>query len=94
MKVLLWEGKTAAKWLMNVDGKAAFDVSTVTRWVSWVNGNPREKNISDTLHSGRPAAAVDENQTKQADILIKADRKSLLQNSMKALSWAMVVPAI
>lgn len=75
MKVLLWEGKTAAKWLMNVDGKAAFDV----RWVSWVNGNPREKNISDTLHSGRSAAVVDENQAKQADILIKADRKIMIE---------------
>lgn len=28
---------------MNVYGKAALDVSTVKRWISNVNGNPRKK---------------------------------------------------
>lgn len=43
---LILEGENVAnihRKLVNVDGKAALDVSTVRRWFSRVNGNPTEK---------------------------------------------------
>lgn len=48
---------------MNVYRKPEIHVSTVKRWVSRVNSNPREKgepDLSKRLHSVRPAAAMNE----------------------------------
>lgn len=64
------------KMLVNVYEKDALDVSTIKRWVIRVNGNTREKGeteLNDRPHSGRPAAALNENKAKQDYVLIAAD---------------------
>lgn len=69
-------------------GKAGLNVSTVRRWVNWMNSKPREKgetDLCDSFCSGRSAASVNENKIKQAESLITVDKKSLLQNQK---SWA------
>lgn len=61
------------RWV-NIYRKAAFDVSTISKYDIRNNSNPREKwgtYVSDRSHNGRPAAAV--NKTKQTDAPIIVD---------------------
>lgn len=74
---------------MNDYGKAELNVSTVRRWVNWINNKPREKgetDLSDSLCSGRSAASVNENKIKQAESLITVDKK-ISTAKLKALRW-------
>lgn len=75
--------KNFHKWLMNVYGKAAFDVSIVRKQVSRVKSNPRQKgetDFSDRPCSGRLSAAVnaDKGRLKEAN-----HTKKVLENLLK-----------
>lgn len=53
-------------------GNAAMSVRTVMRWVNRINVKPRKE--GDRPHSDRPAATVNEYQTKEAHALIAKKR--------------------
>lgn len=49
---------------MNAYKKAVLDVSTLRKWISRINGNPRENEETDL--SGWSAVALKEDKTKQS----------------------------
>lgn len=70
------------KRLVNFYGKAVLDASTVSRWGSRINGNLREKVKTDLIErfcSGRPAAVLNEEKAKQADNLIRAEKRNCFE---------------
>lgn len=71
---------------MNTYGKASLDVRTVKRFVSGVNGNPREKretDFRDRPNSGRPAAAVNEDKGTQTGAFIRTYRRITIVKACK-----------
>lgn len=65
---------------MNVYGKVVLDIGTVRIWVSRVNGNfkKEETDLSNRFHSGRSAAAVNDDKAEQVYTLITADRRIII----------------
>lgn len=61
---------------VNVYGKAALNATTVKRLFSWANGKPQKKELDtcDMPRSGRQAAVLIDDKTKEADDFITLER--------------------